>query len=204
MFRRRAVMAVASVALLLCLIHPSLAQTATIPRMLFSMPEGVDPTTKFFFRFNGDSFQFNSDVFTESEGNPDPGIELHADRSSRLQFIQLKIELLEGLLPNGLLIESASNPEFPQFPYPWIVGDGSVRDGILLSWQPGAAKIGQPVIDQEFGSYYGALRLVEGRLPQGLVFQVTAYAVPEPGLMALLGAALLSGLPLAYRLRCRR
>lgn len=204
MFKLRAVMAVAAVVLLLCLSHVSLAQTVSIPRMRFSMPEGVDPTTKFFFFNNGDSFLFSSDVFIESPENPDPGIELHANRQSNLQFILLKVDLLEGELPNGLLVDSVNNPSFPQFPNPWLTADGPVSGSFLLRWQPGAAKIGQPMIAVLGGSYYGALRLVEGRLPDGLLFRVTAYAVPEPGMLALLGAALIGGLPLAHRLRRRR
>lgn len=204
MFRLRAGMAVAAVVFFLCLSTASPAQILSIPRMRFSMPEGVDPTTKFYFLNSGDSFLFNSDVFTESPDNPDPGIELHADRKSRLQFILVKVDLLEGELPNGLLVDSVNNPDFPQFPYPWIIGDGSVRGSFTLRWQPGAAKIGQPMIAVADGSYYGALRLVEGQLPEGLLFRVTAYAVPEPGTLALLGAALLGGLPLVYRLRRRR
>jgi hypothetical protein len=202
MIRLRAGMAVAAVALFLCLSNASLAQFT--PRMLFSMPEGVDPTTKFFFRFNGDSFLFNSDVFSESPGNPDPGIELHADPDTSLQFIRLRVELLEGVLPNGLLVDTTNNPDFPQFPNPWIGPYEVVSRQFVLDWQPGAAKIGQPYISVVDGSYYGALRLVEGELPQGLLFRVTAYAVPESGTMALLGAALIGGLPLAYRLRRRR
>lgn len=212
MFKLRAVMAAAAIAFFLCLSTASLAQTLSIPRMRFFMPEGVDPTTKFYFLNDGDSFRFYSDVFIESPSNPDPGIELHADGKSRLQFILVKVDLLEGELPNGLLVDSVNNPNFQQFPNPWLIGDGSVRgsgDGSVrssftLRWQPGAAKIGQPMVAVADGSYYGALRLVEGELPEGLLFRVTAYAVPEPGTITLLGAALLGGLPLAYRLRRRR
>jgi len=132
-----------------------------------------------------------------------------ASSSPNLLFSAL---ILRTDYPLPIQVESKSL--LPAYPGAWTTSAATILPGqpFILSWQPGAAQLGEQVgLDLDGFPLYavGSLFIDPATIPDMDVFQqshftIQAIATPEPGAVGLLTGLTVSGIGVAVRRRRRR
>lgn len=183
----------------------ALAQRRPSVTVVFTMPQGADPTA-YYFDHSGQTIEIPGAVLLPAVQGGGGGAELHSG-DPLLLFDHLS--LLVGY-EGGVELATRVAEGFPQLAWGFSPSGVVPFGGTVEMWAgPNSATIGQLVeVNQRL---YGVLAVpeiaaddVEAFRRGTFLLTATASTVPEPGILVLLGSLGAAALPLVVRRRRQR